>query len=215
MSSRFSAFHVKWKNAVRVQTSPEHTRQLYFATERDRAGFELLPDFFERRGEDWSVRVTKEFEIGSALASRLDAMERAKFRMIFERHLVRVTKALFDAEYHESSDERALFLVFARVPPVRVCSAMARAKNVTLDMLAEEGEVKVDLVSALTTIFLIELNHILRVYIYFERANGAEHAGFEVVKECDDVIPFDYDAPQQNLQMSLPDKPKGGGVDLF
>ena len=215
MSTSFSAFHAKWRDAVRVTTSPELTRELYFATERDLAGFDTLPLFFDACGEEWAVKIAKEFEVASSLASRLDAIERAKFRMIFERHVVRLTQAAFDADYHDSSDERALFLIHARVPPVRVCSAMARAKNATLDMIAEQTPVDMGLVSALTTLFLIELNHILRVYIYFERANGSKDSEFTVVMNGDGGVPQDYDAPKQNMQMSMPEKSENGGVDLF
>ncbi len=203
-----------------MSTSPELTRDLYFTTDRDRLGFDILPSYIEEQGVDWSVAVAKEFELGSALASRLDPIELAKFRMIFDRHMVTLSKAKFDEDYHRSSDERALFLIFHKVPPVRIFSAMSRVKNVTFDFLhqgIDGGMTKREtaILSALSTLFFIELNHMMRVYIYFERRAVDPLFSFDVILPGDDMPKPGYEPPITNSQMSYPDKSRYGMVDLF
>ena len=216
----FNEFFGEWKDKVCVSTSPELTRELYFNSERDRLGFDVLPSYIKEQGVDWSVAVAKEFELGSALASRLDPIEVAKFRMIFDRHMVTLSKARFDEEYHRSSDERSLFLIFHKVPPVRIFSAMSRVKNVTFDFLhqgteAGLGEREISILSALSTLFLIELNHIMRVYIYFERRSEDPLFSFDVILPGDEEPKEGYHPPVTNSQMSYPDKSRYGMVDLF
>ena len=215
----FSKFHDMWGQLVRVQQGAKLGQELYFQTGRDREGFELLPDFFHHRGEEWAVSVTRVFEKGSTLSARLDATAIAKFRMIQDRHLVNLTRGLFDEDYHRTSDERALFLIFHKVPPVRVCSAMTRAKNAAFDILyhyaMETGVPSHRLLSAMSTCFMMEVHHTLRAYVYFERFNSDAEAHFEVVKQGDDATQADYSAPTRNRQMSLPDKRRHGSVELF
>jgi len=162
----------------------------------------------------------REFELGSALAARLSGIDLAKFRMIFDRHMVLLSQAKFDDEYHKSSDERALFLIYHRVPPVRIFAAMSSVKNVTFDLLLKnrpEGLSKRDLaiLSALSTLFLIELNHIMRVYIYFERQAEDPFFCFDVILPGDEAPRGDYEPPETNSQMSYPDKSKFGLMELF
>jgi len=216
----FNEFFAKWKDRVCVTTSPELTRDLYFNTKRDSVGFDILPTYIEEQGVDWSVEVAKEFELGSALASRLEGIDLAKFRMIFDRHMVVLSKAKFDEEYHKSSDERALFLIYHRVPPVRIFAAMSGVKNVTFDLLHKncaEGlnERDLALLSALSTLFLIELNHIMRVYIYFERQAEDPFFSFDVILPGDEAPRADYEPPVTNSQMSYPDKSRYGLMEMF
>lgn len=220
MTVSFNEFYAEWKDTIRVTTSAELTRDLYFMTERDRRGFDILPDYIAEQGVKWSVAVAQEFEVSSALAARLEPMELAKFRMIFDRHIVNLSRARFDEEYHGSSDERALFLIYKRVPPVRICSAMARVKNVTFDLLTDHvsGELherEVSILSALSTLFFIEINHIMRAYVYFERFNPMQAHKFQVSMAGDDEVRLDYEAPTTNGQMSYPDKTRYGMVELF
>ena len=220
VAASFNEFYAEWKDVIKVTTSPALTRDLYFVSDRDWQGFDILPGYIESQGVDWSIAVAGAFETSSALAARLDGIELAKFRMIFDRHIVNLSKAKFDEDYHKSSDERALFLVYHRVPPVRICSAMARVKNVTFDFVAShlEGEFagkELDILSALSTMFFVELNHIMRVYIYFERFNPMQESKFQVVMAGDDEVRLDYEAPTTNGQMSYPDKSKFGQVELF
>jgi len=141
----FNDFYKDWKDLVKVSSGVELTRDLYFATKRDALGFDILPDYIAQQGVRWSVTVAGEFELASALASKLDGMELAKFRMIFDR-----------------------------------------VKNVTFDFLHEScedglGERELSILSALSTLFFIELNHIMRVYIYFQRHNENAGSFFDVI----------------------------------
>lgn len=219
MVSEFSKFYEMWRDLVRVQKGSRHARDLYFHTDRDSEGYELLPDFFAARGEEWAVSVTRIFEQGSSLAARLDGPDLAKFRMIQDRHMVNLSKSLFDDDYHRTSDERALFFIFHKVPPVRVCSAMSRAKNSAFDLVysysADTGVPSHRLLSAMSTSFMAEVHHTLRAYVYFERFNSDAERHFEVVKAGDDGSKDDYSVPTRNRQMSFPDKKRHGTVELF
>lgn len=216
----FKEFYAQWKDAIRVTTSPDLTRGMYFTTERDEEGFDLLSNFIANHGEDWAVLVAAEFESRSALAGRLDADALAKFRMIFDRHMLNLSKAEFGEDYHMSSDERALFLIAQKVPPVRICSALSAAKNATIDMVIAKanghaGAEETALISAMTTLFMIELNHIMRVYIYYAEQVPESKRIFEVVMPRDATVDFNYAPPTSNGQMSYPDKSRYGMVDLF
>jgi len=215
----FRNFYDTWRALVRVQNGAQLGADLYFQTDRDRIGFEEMPDFFATCAEEWAVSVTQVFETGASLAARLDSAELAKFRMIQDRHLINLMKMRFDEEYHCSSDERALFLIFHKVPPVRFCSAMARAKNRSLDILSDymsrNAQTAPHLICAMTTAFMLELHHTLRAFIYFERFNSDAERHFEVAKDGDEITNSDYSAPTRNRQMTLPDKGKHGSVELF
>ena len=216
----FNAFFGEWKDRVQVATSVELTRELYFSTERDSFGFDILPEYIAERGVEWSVKVAGEFEVASALAAQLNSMDLAKFRMIFDRHMVNLSRVNFDEDYHRSSDERALFLIYNEVAPVRIFSAMSRVKNVTFDLLHANcetglGERELAILSALSTLFFIELNHIMRVYIYFERFNAGQQAFFDVVRPGLDRPRPEYELPSTNGQMSYPDKTKYGFMEIF
>lgn len=220
MSTGFSSFHAAWRDLIRVKTSAEHTRDLYFQTDRDARGFDLLPDFFACHGEEWAVTVTTLFEQGSALANRLDGAALEKFRMIQDRHLINVMKADFGDAYHSTCDERSLFLIHAQVPPVRVSSAFARAKNAAFDLLVQyqddaNRDSDLAVMSAMSTIFILETHHTLRAYVYFERYNSDAEAHFEVVRAADSQARDDYTAPTANKQMSMPDKSRHGTVEMF
>lgn len=216
----FKEFYAHWKDVIRVTTSADLTRGLYFTDDRDEDGFDILPDFFREYGEEWAVLVATKFEARSALAGRLDRMGLAKFRMIFDRHLLNLSKATFDESYHKSSDERALFLIYEKVPPVRICSALNSAKNASIDMIISKADGRfaheqLALISAMTSLFMIELNHIMRAYVYFTKHNRRADDVFKVTMVCDDQFQFDYAPPTSNGQMSFPDKAKFGMVDLF
>lgn len=215
----FSNFYEMWRKLVRAQQGAKYGQDVYFQTGRDREGFELLPDFYAVKGEDWAVAVTREFEKGSSLSARLDTAGIAKFRMIQDRHLVNLTRGLFDDDYYTTSDERALFLIYNKVPPLRVSAALSKAKNASLDILhlyaMETGVPSHRLLSAMSTSFMIELHHTMRAYVYFERHNSDAEAHFEVVKQGDDGAHTDYSAPTRNRQMTMPDKRRHGSVELF
>lgn len=216
----FNEFYADWKDAIRVTTSADLTRGLYFQDERDEEGFDILPDFFKEYGEEWAVLVATKFEGRSSLAGRLDKMGLAKFRMIFDRHLLNLSKTKFDEEYLRSSDERALFLIHEKIPPVRVSSALNAAKNASLDFIISKsdgqfGAKELALLSAVSTLFMIEMNHILRVYVYYAQKNAKTTDMFKVVMRGDDSCQFDYAPPTTNGQMSYPDKSRYGMVDLF
>jgi len=218
--SSFNEFFAEWKDRVAVVTSADLTRDLYFSTERDELGFDILPDYIGQQGVEWSVAVAGEFELGAALASRLDCLDITKFRMIFDRHMVNLSKAQFDEDYLRSSDERALFLIFHKVAPVQIFSAMSRIKNVTFDLLHEScedglGERELSILSALSTLFFIELNHIMRVYVYFERYRDGNTSFFDVIKPGQNTPRDGYCLPTTNGQMSYPDKSKYGMMELF
>ena len=215
----FNEFFGQHKDEVRLTTSPEQVRALYFSSERDALGFDRLPEFFKDWGVEWSVSFAKTFEAASGLRSRLEPLELATFRMIFDRHMVNLSQASFDQQYVDSSDERALFLIYHRIAPVRVCTAMAKVKSMTFDYVHNlaGGALKGDdfeTLNALSTLFYIELNHIMRVYIYFNGARGGP-TRFEVVCEGDDEIPTDYAPPTTNSQMAYPNNPEAGGIELF
>lgn len=216
----FSEFCEAWRPLIRVKSGTELGQDLYFQTERDRKGFDLLPDFFHEHGEEWAVTVARIFEQGSALASRLEPPMLAKFRMIQDRHLVNLAKATFDDDYHRTSDERALFLIYHKVPPVRISSALSRAKNASFDLLFRYQQPRNDaqevaMMSAMSTMFMAEVHHALRAFVYFERFNSDAAAHFQVVRPCDGSAPQDYSAPTRNPQMSMPDKTKHGSIELF
>ena len=215
----FSQFYNIWRPLVQVRNGAAHGRALYFQEPDDHTGFDQLESFFDECGEDWAVTLTSIFEEGSTLASRLDATGISKFRMIQDRHLVNFVKMAFDDDYHHTSDERALFLIFSKVPPVRFCSAMARAKNATLGSVdqycARTGASPMPMYRAISSAFMIELNHTLRAYVYFERFNSDAAAHFEVAKSGDESKAVDYSAPTRNRQMTLPDKSHHGSVELF
>jgi|GEM_PF-3102116 len=216
----FNEFYGQWKDVIRLTTSADLTRGLYFVDDRDHDGFDILPDFFKEYGEEWAVLVATKFETRSSLAGRLDKMGLAKFRMIFDRHLLNLSKTKFDEEYHKSSDERALFLIHEKIPPVRVSSALNAAKNASIDMIVAKSEgrfahTELALTSAITTLFMIEMNHIFRAYVYFAQLNSKSEDVFNVVMKGDNKFQFDYAPPTTNGQMSYPDKSKYGMVDLF
>jgi len=218
--SEFKDFYRQWKGAIRVTSSVEFTRSIYFEEERDRIGFDVLPKFMEEHGVEWAVLVAAIFERRSALAGRLDQFALAKFRMVFDRHMLNLSKAEFDDAYHASSDERALFLIHQKVPPVRICSALAAAKNASLDMIVENakngvGEAEIALMGALSTLFMMELNHVMRVYVYFARADRRDEALFDVIRQGDNGVRFDYKPPTENGQMSFPEVEKTGMMELF
>lgn len=218
--SSFNEFYAQWKDLVGVTTSAELTKGMYFVDDRDHDGFDILPEFVKEHGEEWAVLIAAKFEKRSALAGRLDKMELAKFRMIFDRHLLNLSKAMFDEEYHKSSDERALFLIHQKVPPVRICSALTSMKNASIDMVIGKADGHFDhkelsLVSAMSTLFMIELNHIMRVYVYFAKQQEEQQKFFEVVMQRDHDVDYNYAPPTTNGQMSYPDKSKYGMVDLF
>lgn len=216
----FREFYATWHERVRAVSSPELARELYFFENRDEVGFDLLPDFVKKQGEEWAVTVASVFEKRSSLAGRLDALDMAKFRMVFDRHMVNLSKAEFDEEYHSSSDERALFLIHTKIPPVRVCSALTAAKNATIDMIVDDAngtpnKQEIALISALSTIFMIEINHIMRVYVYYAKYNPEKQKIFEVTMDGDDEAHLDYAPPSSNSQMSYPDKTKYGLLEMF
>ncbi len=216
----FNEFYGQWKDVIRVTTSADLTRGLYFQDDRDDEGFDILPDFFKEYGEEWAILVASKFEARSSLAGRLDKMGLAKFRMIFDRHLLNLSKTKFDEEYLRSSDERALFLIHEKVPPVRVSSALNSARNASFDFILLKSEgifsgKEKALFSAISTLFMIEMNHIMRVYVYYAQQNSKAADIFKVVMRGDDACQFDYAPPTTNGQMSYPDKSKYGMVDLF
>jgi len=216
----FREFYATWHGRVQAVSNPELARDLYFLEQRDKTGFDLLPDFIKERGEEWAVLVASVFEKRSSLAGRLDSLDMAKFRMVFDRHMVNLSKAAFDDDYHSSSDERALFLIHTKIPPVRVCSALTAAKNETIDMIVNGSdgplnENEIALISALSTIFMIEINHIMRVYVYYAKYNPEKQKIFEVTMDGDDAAQLDYEPPSSNSQMSYPDKSKFGLMEMF
>lgn len=218
--SDFRVFYEQWKDVIRVTTSAEVTKGMYFAEARDTSGFGALPDFIEKYGEEWAVLTAGIFEVRSALAGRLDSLIMAKFRMVYDRHLLNLSRARFDEEYLSSSDERALFLIHQKVPPVRVCSALTACKNATIDMVLEKsgskiGMDEVGLISAFSSLYMIEINHVMRVYVYFAQNNRRKENIFEVIRTGDDQVRFDYSKPETNGQMSYPDKSKFGMLEMF
>lgn len=217
---KFHEFYATWRERVRLTTTPELTSAIYFQDARDEEGFDALADFVADHGEDWAVLVAEVFEKRSALAGRLDRMALAKFRMIFDRHMLNLSYANFDAAYHQSSDERALFLIHAKVPPVRVSAGLNAARNASIDMITTRMSGKprahvLHVISAMSTLFMVELNHILRVYIYYAKHNSDRRSIFEVVMLGDDDAKFDYAPPTRNGQMSLASASKLGLVELF
>jgi len=218
--TNFGEFYQEWRGKVAVVSAPETVRGLYFQDSRDDDGFDLLPEFFNKYGEEWAVTVAGIIEQRSGLASSLDEMGLAKLRMIVDRHLLNVTKTLFDESYHKSSDERSLFLVYHKISPAGICSAMARAKNATFDMIITKadgnfGNSELALISAFSTLFTIEINQIMRAYIYFEQANKTKEASFEPLHCAISAPTATYEAPKVNGQMSLPKKTKFGAVEMF
>ncbi len=216
----FKEFYEQWKDTIRVTTSADVTWRMYARESRDLAGFDALNSFIEEHGEEWAVMVAGIFERRSALAGRLDRMALAKFRMVFDRHMLNLSRAEFDEAYLTSSDERALFLIFNRVPPVRVSSALTAAKNATIDMVTQKscsisGDDQIGVISAFSTMFMIELNHIMRAYVYFAHNNRRAGELFDVVRSGDDDVRYDYTPPTVNGQMSMPDKSKVGVLELF
>lgn len=216
----FRHFYKEWKDLIRVRTSAELTRNMYFAESRDQFGFDSLPAFIERHGVDWAVLTAGIFELRSALAGRLDSYTMAKFRMIYDRHLLNLSKADFCDEYHSSSDERALFLIHQQVPPVRVCSALTACKNASIDMVLEKsgadfGPDVIGLVSAFSSLYMIEINHVMRAYVYYAQNCSSQDPIFDVVRNGDDEARFDYALPDTNGQMSYPDKSKVGMLEMF
>ncbi len=215
----FSHFFNLWRSLVQVRNGASYGKNLYFQEDRDQVGFALMPDFFAECGEEWAVEVTGVFETGSSLAARLDAQDISKFRMIQDRHLVNLAKMRFDDDYHRTSDERALFLIYHKVPPVRFSSAMSRAKNHAFDIIeayARKNDASASqLLSAMSTAFMAEVHHTLRAYVYFERYNSDAEAHFEVAKKGDEYTKDDYSVPTRNRQMSMPDKKRHGSVELF
>lgn len=216
----FKEFYEQWKDTIRVTTSADVTWRMYAREGRDLTGFDALNQFIAEHGEEWAVMVAGIFERRSALAGRLDTMELAKFRMVFDRHMLNLSRAEFDEAYLLSSDERALFLIHQRVPPVRVSSALTAAKNATIDMVTQKASDKdlskqIGVISAFSTMFMIELNHIMRAYVYFANANRRSGALFDVVRSGDDELRYDYTPPMTNAQMSMPDKKAVGVLELF
>ena len=215
----FNAFYVHYKDRVCLTTDPEQVRSLYFTSERDKLGFDRLPEFFDAWGVEWSVSFATTFEATSGLRARLDPLQMASFRMIFDRHMVNLSKALFDEQYVNSSDERALFLIYNKIAPVRVCSAMAKVKSMTFDYVNNlaGGDLKnedFEVLNALSTLFYIELNHIMRVYIYFA-GTISDQMRYDVIRDGDDSIPKHYAPPTTNSQMAYPNNPEAGGIELF
>jgi len=193
---------------------------LYFSDDKDELGFAFLPDFFDEWGVDWSVSFAATFESASGIAARLDRFELATFRMIFDRHMVNLVKCSFDEEYHNSSDERSLYLIYKKIPPVRVCSAISKVKSMTFEYVLDLGGKEMSkrhftILNALSTLFYIELNHIMRAYIYFERAQAGNDSRFAVYMTGDDQLPADYELPVTNSQMAFPKKVEFGDIELF
>ena len=109
---------------------------------------------------------------------------------------------------------------FTVIPDDDQASAMARVKNVTFDLLTDQAsgelhERQVSILSALSTLFFIEINHIMRAYVYFERFNPMQDHKFQVSMAGDDEVRLDYEAPTTNGQMSYPDKTRYGMMELF
>lgn len=217
---KFGEFYKKWQDAIGVVNDHDTLRAFYFQTDRDEDGFDLLPDFFRAHREEWAVMVAAQFEKSSGLAAKLDGVGLSKFRMITDRHMVNLTKGLFDTSYYKSSDERSLFLIYHEIAPVQICSSLTRAKNASIDMVIAKsggkfGYQELALISAISTLFVIELHNIMRAYLYFDRANPEKLERFKLGSP-ETVMPIEgYVAQTSNCQMTMPDKAKTGSIELF
>lgn len=219
VSEGFRNFHAEWKGRVAGEQHSLRTRDFYLETPRDLSGFDILPDFIANHGEEWAVEYAAIFEREASIAARVDLDELLRFRMIFDRHLANLSSAQFDASFIASSDERSLFLIYHRIPPIRAVGALNKAKNASMDLVighaeGQFGHREMALISALSTLYMIEANHIMRVYMLFERLITPVDRRYRF-SDIDGVLPVDYQPPTRNAQLSLPDKDDQGSVELF
>lgn len=216
----FGSFYRQWAEKIAITSSPSVIKSAYFVDEIDHAGFATVSEFFMDHLQDWSRTMTRTLETRSALAARLDAREIAKFRLINDRHMINLAQAEFLDQYHASLDERTLFLIHNRIPPMRVCAALTAAKTATfalaLNRLPSEVIAKDPMLfNAIASLFQIELHNTLRGYIYFERQNTDQDVQFIVSEAGDDQLAADYYEPEENRQLTFEQRPSVNSLELF
>ena len=216
----FGDFYREWADKICISSSPNVVKSLYFLDEIDVSGIDEASDFLTMHEPEWSRVLTGTLEARAALAARLDAQSIAKFRLINDRHTVNLARAEFLDDYHVTIDERTLFLIYNKIPPMRVCSALTAAKTATFALAIKRLPVslvieKPMMLNAIATIFQIELHNTMRGYIYFERQNNDERAHFRVTETGDEEFAPDYYEPTENCQLVLPSSAERGRVELF
>ena len=220
MQQSFSNFYAVWKDKLSGHKISRKTRSVYLETARDRSGFDILPDFIARHGEQWAVDYATCFESTSGIAARADQLELTKFRMVFDRHIANLVRGTFDDDYITTSDERTLFLLYHRVPPLRICAALNKSKNSTLDFIiahadGEFAHQQMALFSAMSTLFMIETNHIMRGYVLFDRVTAPVESRYQYDDNLPNDLPDGYNPPTRNAQLTLPDAAVQGSIEMF
>ncbi len=211
----FGEFYRIWSERIAITSSPSVIKSAYFVDEIDLAGFDVLSEFFVDHLQDWSRSVTRTLETRAALAARLEPHDIAKFRLVNDRHMVNLAQLDFLNDYHATIDERTLFLIYNRIPPMRVCAALTAAKTASFALAMHRMPIGSNpmMFNAISSVFQIELHNTLRGYIYFERLNKDEDAQFIVADAGDSMVAADYYEPTENRQVVIEAKP--GGVEMF
>ena len=216
----FGEFHEAWRDRVGPTLPPDVMRDLYLSVPDGRGGFDQLSSLTSEDINDLSMIMANALEASMARSASLSKIQFAKHRMIHDRHIVRLMEAEFDDAYHASSVERALFLIYHRIPLIWIFSGFNVAKNKIIDRFSGAGskrsaEEQIELISGLTTLLLIELNHISRAYSYFDRAN--DNPEYRIVPPSEALAPImaDMGLKNRNSQISIGKLSDGSDVELF
>ncbi len=216
----FGEFLEDWQDRVGPTLPPATMRDLYLADEDGGRGIDLLSSLDPEASNKISMTLALAIEQSFAKSAKLTKIEFAKHRMIHDRHMIQLFATEFDEDYHKSSTERALFMIYHHIPLIWIFSAFNIAKNriirdylqdeTGLDPVAQQGWI-----SAITTLLMIELNSISRVYSYFGRANKDNDFNFIPPVMGHQKVCQDLGLQDRNSQIAPPKAKPQPDLELF
>jgi len=216
----FGEFHETWRHEVGPTLPSEAMRDQYMREDDGAIGFELISTLSAEDMNHISMILAIAIEESISQSETLDKMDFARHRMIHDRHMIRLMAADFDEDFHNASVERSLFMIYHRIPLIWIFSAFNLAKNRIIKEFHKEDpifeiETSTDLMCAITTLFMIELNSIGRVYSYFGLRNNDESYNFVPPKIGHVRVCMDLGLQDRNSQISPPKVQPIPALELF
>lgn len=216
----FGEFHEKWRKEVGPTLPSDAMRDQYLREEDGAIGFDLISSLCAEDMNHISMILAVAIEESISQCATLDKLDFARHRMIHDRHMIRLMAAEFDEEFHNASVERSLFMIYHHIPLIWIFSAFNLAKNRIIkefhrDDPIFEIETSTELMCAITTLFMIELNSIGRVYSYFGLKN--KEGGYDFIPpEVGHVrVCMDLGLQDRNSQISPPKIQPIPALELF